>query len=34
MFTLQLNRNGNSQHPGGQAMDRLNYTYRDELSTP
>jgi|GEM_PF-1031666 len=26
---LQLNRNGNSQHPGGQAMDRLNYTYRD-----
>jgi hypothetical protein len=31
---LQLNRNGNSQHPGGLAMDRLNYTYRDELSTP
>ena len=26
---LQLNRNGNSQHPGGLAMDRLNYTYRD-----
>ena len=26
---LQLNRNGNSQHPGGMAMDRLNYTYRD-----
>ena len=30
---LQLNRNGNSQHPGGLAMDRLNYTYRDGLST-
>jgi hypothetical protein len=25
---LQLNRNGNSQHPGGLAMDRLTYTYR------
>ncbi len=31
---LQLNRNGNSQRPGALAMDRLNYTYRDELSTP
>jgi hypothetical protein len=31
---LQLNRNGNSQDPGGLAMDRLNYTYRDGLSTP
>jgi len=29
VFILQLNRNGNSQHPGGLAMDRLNYTYRD-----
>jgi hypothetical protein len=29
VFILQLNRNGNSQHPGALAMDRLNYTYRD-----
>ncbi len=31
---LQLNRNGHSHHPGDQAMDRLNYTFRDGLSTP
>jgi hypothetical protein len=29
VFILQLNRNGNSQHPGALAMDRLNFTYRD-----
>ena len=31
---LQLNRNGNSQHPGGQAMDRLNFSYRDGFIDP